>query len=101
MFAGRSIMRRLITRPPLGNYVSVKENKILTVKLNTAIDQTLFIPAFRGGEVNRVQRSYLHVGGKGVNVASLLADYDFSISATGFLGADNTIKHCLRALEIF
>ena len=68
----------------------MNNKKILTVTLNPAIDQTLFIPGFGAGEVNRVERSYFHAGGKGVNVASLLADYGFSISVTGFLGESNT-----------
>ena len=68
----------------------MNNKKILTVTLNPAIDQTLFIPGFGAGEVNRVERSYFHAGGKGVNVASLLADYGFSISVTGFLGDSNT-----------
>ena len=63
--------------------------KILTVTLNPAIDRTLFIPGFKAGEVNRVEQDYSYAGGKGVNVASLLSDFDFELSVTGFLGKDN------------
>lgn len=64
--------------------------KIATVTLNPAIDQTVSIPNFRAGAVNRVNSSQADPGGKGVNVAWFLADYGFSIAVTGFLGEDNT-----------
>ena len=63
--------------------------KVVTVTLNPAIDQTVNIPNFKADQGNRVKREQLDAGGKGVNVASVLADYGFSVAATGFLGAEN------------
>jgi 1-phosphofructokinase len=63
--------------------------KIATVTLNPAIDQTVSIPNFQAGSVNRVTQSQSCAGGKGVNVASFLADYGCSVAATGFLGEHN------------
>jgi len=63
--------------------------RIATVTLNPTIDQTVFIPNFRAGEVNRVTQNQFDPGGKGVNVAWYLADYGFPISVTGFLGEEN------------
>ena len=63
--------------------------RIATVTLNPTIDQTVFIPNFRAGEVNRVAETQFDPGGKGVNVAWYLADYGFPISVTGFLGEEN------------
>ncbi len=65
--------------------------KIATVTLNPAIDQTVSVPRFRAGSVNRVQDSQSNAGGKGVNVASFLADYGCSVTATGFLGNKNPV----------
>jgi 1-phosphofructokinase len=62
---------------------------VVTVTLNPAIDQTLSIPGFAAGRVNRVAASRLDAGGKGVNVASSLADLGVEAIATGFLGAEN------------
>lgn len=62
---------------------------IITVTLNPAIDQTLSIPGFAAGEVNRVAESRSDAGGKGVNVASCLSDLGLEVIATGFLGAEN------------
>lgn len=62
---------------------------VVTVTLNPAIDQTLSIPGFAVGQVNRVVESRSDAGGKGVNVASFLADLGVEVTATGFLGADN------------
>ena len=64
--------------------------KIATITLNPAIDRTVSIPNFKAGKVNRVEREQSDPGGKGVNVASVLADYGFSIAVTGFLGAENS-----------
>nr|WP_321981553.1 1-phosphofructokinase [uncultured Cohaesibacter sp.] len=63
--------------------------KIATVTLNPAIDQTIQIPNFAMGEVNRVAREQSDAGGKGVNVASFLAQFGHKIAVTGFLGKDN------------
>lgn len=64
--------------------------RIATVTLNPTIDQTVFIPNFRAGEVNRVAGTQFDPGGKGVNVAWYLADYGFPVSVTGFLGKENS-----------
>ena len=62
---------------------------VVTVTLNPAIDQTLHIPGFHLGQVNRVESSRVDAGGKGINVASVLADLGVPVTATGFLGEEN------------
>ena len=64
-------------------------NRVVTVTINPSIDQTISIPNFTAGAVNRVQSSQMDAGGKGINVASFLADYGQPITVTGFLGVDN------------
>ncbi len=64
-------------------------NRVVTVTINPAIDQTILIPNFAAGTVNRVQSSRMDPGGKGINVASCLADFGQPVTATGFLGAEN------------
>jgi 1-phosphofructokinase len=63
--------------------------RIVTVTLNASIDQTASVPNFTAGEVNRVAWEQSDAGGKGVNVASFLADFGHAIAVTGLLGADN------------
>lgn len=62
---------------------------IATITLNPAIDQTASIPNFQAGEVNRVAWEQSDPGGKGVNVASFLTSFGFTVTASGFLGKDN------------
>lgn len=62
---------------------------VVTVTLNPAIDRTVTIPNFTAGVVNRVGETHSHPGGKGVNVASALADYGCCVAVTGFLGREN------------
>lgn len=66
-----------------------KSGSIATVTLNPAIDQTAAIPQFTPDAVNRVAWEQADAGGKGVNVASFLADLGCAVSVTGFLGQDN------------
>ncbi|GAC1384054.1 MAG: 1-phosphofructokinase [Ktedonobacteraceae bacterium] len=63
--------------------------KIATVTLNAAIDQTVRVDNFRLNSVNRGQAIRFDASGKGVNVASFLADYGYDIAVTGFLGQEN------------
>lgn len=61
----------------------------MTITLNPAIDQTLVIPSFAAGQVNRVASTHSKPGGKGVNVAATLADHGLKTAVTGFLGSEN------------
>ncbi len=62
---------------------------VLCVALNPAIDQTIEVAGMRVGEVNRAQRAQQDAGGKGVNVASCLADHGVEVVVTGLLGRAN------------
>jgi 1-phosphofructokinase family hexose kinase len=63
--------------------------EVVTITLNPAIDQTISIPNFRAGAVNRVEHSNADAGGKGVNVAAALADDGVRVAVSGFLGEQN------------
>src|SRR2546425_5376547 len=63
--------------------------KIATVTLNPAIDQTVWVDHFRPNTVNYAQAMQFDAGGKGINVASFLADVGLTPTVTGFLGQDN------------
>ncbi len=63
--------------------------KIVTVTLNPAIDQTIQVNDFAPDAVNRAVGMQMDPGGKGVNVASFLADYGLGVAVTGFLGVEN------------
>ena len=63
--------------------------RVLTVTFNPAIDQTVTLDRLTPGEVHRARSSRQDAGGKGVNVASCLADWKVAVSAFGLLGADN------------
>ncbi len=59
---------------------------ILTVTLNAAIDKSLSVPNFRLGRRHRTVEQRSTAGGKGVNVARLLASLGQPVIATGFVG---------------
>jgi 1-phosphofructokinase len=63
--------------------------RIATVSLNPAIDQTVVIPDFTAGAVNRVEREQSDAGGKAVNVAAFLAHFGLPVAVTGLLGDAN------------
>lgn len=65
-------------------------DRIATLTLNPAIDQSVAIPDFTAGEVNRVDWERSDPGGKGVNVASFLSDLGFRVTVCGLLGRDDS-----------
>ncbi len=67
-----------------------QEFDIASVTLNPAIDRTVTIENFTAGEVNRVMDDRSDPAGKGVNVASALADFGYRVAVSGFLGRENT-----------
>ncbi len=66
------------------------KSQVTTLTLNPAIDQTLEVELFEVDHVNRISASRSNAGGKGVNVASCLADWGVSVCASGLLGMDNS-----------
>lgn len=65
------------------------KNAVVTVTLNPAIDQTITLDRLRPGSVHRARSVRFDAGGKGVNVASCLADWGVPVVATGVLGQAN------------
>ncbi|MET7439439.1 1-phosphofructokinase family hexose kinase [Streptomyces sp. NPDC005568] len=59
---------------------------ILTVTLNTALDITYRVPALRPHASHRVTEVSERPGGKGLNVARVLAALGHRVTATGFAG---------------
>ena len=72
-----------------GGSAMSRETSIVTITLNPAVDRTLWIDGFAIGKVNRVTAEESHPAGKGVNVATMLADLEADVSGTGFLGTGN------------
>ncbi|OYW11042.1 MAG: 1-phosphofructokinase, partial [Acidiphilium sp. 37-67-22] len=60
---------------------------VITLTLNPAIDETIELDALAPGTVHRARGVVFHAGGKGVNVASCLADWGgIPVIAAGLLG---------------
>ncbi len=59
---------------------------IITVTLNPALDKTATILPLVAGGLNRIQKSELDAGGKGINVSKLIATLGGTSLATGFVG---------------
>lgn len=60
--------------------------------LNPALDHTIHLGRLVPGEVHRATSSTLHPGGKGVNVATLLADAGVEVCSMGLLGDGNASR---------
>ncbi|MEU1026095.1 PfkB family carbohydrate kinase, partial [Streptomyces sp. NPDC005904] len=61
---------------------------MLTVTLNTAVDLTYRVPALTPHASHRVTDVRERPGGKGVNVARVLAALGHDVTVTGFAGGD-------------
>ena len=57
---------------------------IYTVTLNPAIDYVMTLPGFKEGAVNRSSAEEIFIGGKGVNVSTILNRLGVSTTALGF-----------------
>lgn len=66
--------------------------RVVAVALNPALDHTIEVSQLRVGEVNRAVRMQVDVGGKGINVASCLADFGITSMVTGQMGSDNAAQ---------
>lgn len=75
---------------------------ITTVTLNAAIDKTYYLPSFNKGQVTRVQQFHAAPGGKGINVAKVIAQLGVPVTASGFVGGMNgeIIKQQLSGMGI-
>ncbi len=71
------------------NPLHEKQARVVAVALNPALDHTLEICGLRMGQVNRGLRMQVDVGGKGINVASCLADFGITSVITGQIGREN------------
>ena len=76
---------------PHSNFLD-KPPRVLAVALNPALDHTLELDHLRVGEVNRALRMQIDVGGKGINVASCLADFGVHSAVTGQIGLANAAQ---------
>lgn len=61
---------------------------IVTMTLNPAVDETLFVHSVEIGAVNRVHDSHLDPAGKGINVSRLVHRLGWPTIALGFLAGD-------------
>lgn len=59
---------------------------VITVTLNPALDKTVTLGEFQVGGLNRVQEIRIDPGGKGINVAKVLRNFQVSVTAAGFAG---------------
>lgn len=70
---------------------------ITTVTANPAIDRTIIVEDLKIGYVNRVIRSRVDAGGKGINVAKNLKNFGDDVIALGFIGPN--AKYIIDCLE--
>jgi len=87
-----------------GNYLSGERVKalIVTVTANPALDRTVVLQNFKIGKINRVLRSRVDVGGKGINVAKNIKALGGDAVCLGFLGrSDDFAAKYLEDLGIF
>lgn len=69
---------------------------IATVTLNPAVDRTVWVDELRIGDTNRVRRSDMDPGGKGINMSLVIREFGEPTVALGFLGG-----HTGRFIETY
>lgn len=59
---------------------------IVTITLNPALDKTIYVRGLAVGDTNRIERTEVDAGGKGVNASRMLVELGADAVALGFLG---------------
>ncbi|MBP2652746.1 MAG: 1-phosphofructokinase [Firmicutes bacterium] len=73
---------------------------VVTVTLNPALDKTVVVDKLEVGGLNRVRSARTDPGGKGINVAKVLAGCGVAVKAAGLIaGADGQILQKYLATE--
>ncbi|MBN2900084.1 MAG: 1-phosphofructokinase [Clostridia bacterium] len=75
---------------------------IITVTLNPAVDETIYVETLVPYGVNPVSKSRLDPGGKGINVSKMIHQLGERTLALGFCGGENGryIQHALAEIGI-
>ncbi|NLZ53301.1 MAG: 1-phosphofructokinase [Thermoanaerobacteraceae bacterium] len=74
---------------------------IVTVTPNPAIDRTIIINKLEPGQLNRVERTIIDLGGKGINVAKNIKVLGGNALCLGFIGKkDYSALEYLNSLEL-
>ena len=58
---------------------------IYTVTLNPSVDYTVFLPEYTEGRTNRAYNEFYNIGGKGLNVSRVLAQFSIKSTAVAFI----------------
>ncbi|WP_069997678.1 1-phosphofructokinase family hexose kinase [Cellulosilyticum sp. I15G10I2] len=74
--------------------------KIICVTLNPAMDKTIFVNNYKEGCVNLIDEVYYEIGGKGINVAKVLNNFEIKCIVTGFVGGIWTDKFRTKLMKL-
>lgn len=77
---------------------SRQKGRVYTVTLNPSLDYTVSVENFRLGYTNRTESEFLTVGGKGINVSTVLKNLGIENTALGFV-AGFTGQEAVRQLR--
>jgi len=77
---------------------SMQKGRVYTVTLNPSLDYTVSVENFRLGYTNRTESEFLTVGGKGINVSTVLKNLGIESTALGFV-AGFTGQEAVRQLR--
>lgn len=75
---------------------------ILSVTLNPSVDKTIFVHGLRVGDTNRVVKTEVDAGGKGVNLSRVFSELGGDSVAVGFLAGANGkyVEHVLDEQKV-
>lgn len=75
---------------------------IYTVTFNPALDYVVRVEHFAAGQVNRTAEEHIFYGGKGINVAAVLASLGCPVTALGFIAGftGKEIERGVRAMGL-
>ncbi|NLG11789.1 MAG: 1-phosphofructokinase family hexose kinase [Elusimicrobia bacterium] len=76
--------------------------EVYTLSFNSSVDYTFYLQSFKFDDINRIEKSRIDAGGKGLNVARMLRVFGYPCQAITFLGGENgrILKNLLETENI-
>jgi len=71
---------------------SMQQNSFITIGLNPCLDVNCYVKEFKSDDVIRINKKVVSAGGKAINIAKFLCQFDANIQTIGMVGGYNGIR---------
>ncbi|MGB9642709.1 MAG: PfkB family carbohydrate kinase [Candidatus Ratteibacteria bacterium] len=70
----------------------MQHNHVITIGLNPCLDVNCYVKEFKSDDINRISKKVVSAGGKAINIAKFLGQFNVSVQSIGIAGGFNGIR---------